>query len=1072
MAVIEDDEVIQIFIDESKEHLDGIEVDLLDIEQAGDNLDMDLVNKVFRAIHSIKGGAGFLGLDNIKNLSHEMENLLNLIRNSEIIPTPAVISALLSSLDMLKDLVNNHANSNDEDISEKLVELKGAISASLPEEKKESAEKTKDIFLPDGRLIFTLPELELQQAQKAGRILYLAEYDILRDIERKNITPMEVIKEIQLAGMLLESKVDVDAIGKIDEIGDTCPIPFFILFATVLEPDIIPGLVKIDPAKIYRYNDAQEMESIKEQPSVKEEVKPKKKKKKVEPKEEITETSPPELPAHEVKKEEAKPEPPAPPPVKKSIQSVESKKDTKPKPAKAPKSAAASSTLRVNIKILDILMNLAGEMVLTRNQLVQTFTINDKTALGNAIQRADLVTSELQEAIMSTRMQPIGVVFSKFHRVVRDMSESLGKEINLTIEGEDVDLDKTIIEAIGDPLTHLVRNSVDHGIETPDARRQAGKKLPATIQLKAYHEAGHVIIEVVDDGAGIDPQKVKKKALKTGIIEKDKLDEMSSNELVKLIFRPGFSLAKEVTDVSGRGVGMDVVHSNLIKLGGIIDINSKVGAGTSIRIKLPLTLAIIPSLIIAAGNERFAIPQVNLVELVRIPAAQVKKRIECIDDAAVIRLRGELLPLIHLSDTLKISRTFNKPPDGEVSPDKRLNIPDRRYEVEDGLNVKDTSINKKESRKVEQDRRIDPNSAVNIVVVSAGDLNYGIIVNELLDSEEIVVKPLGSHLRSIKTYAGATILGDGRVALILDVSGVRETMGLKTVKDEVKEKIIDKKLKDRQDAQSLLIVKNAADEQFAFPLGLVSRLERIHKNDIESSGGKTSIKYRGSNLILLSIEQAANVGMRDDVEHPYVIIFPFSGKEVGIVVSQIVDVVDISEAVDEKTFRQPGILGSSIILKETTMLVDPYGIVSIIMPEWVVQQEAVEKTEGEKAAILVVEDSKFFLNQIKAFTEEAGYNVVTALDGLEALQELENMENDINLILTDIEMPNLDGVDMTAQIRSNPRFENIPVIALTSVAGDAAEQRAIDAGIDEYLIKLDREKVLERVNYYLTHGRQ
>jgi two-component system chemotaxis sensor kinase CheA len=1091
MPIIEDDEVLQIFIEESKEHLDGIESDFLDIEEMGEHLDLEIVNKVFRAIHSVKGGAGFLGLDNIKELSHSMENLLNLIRNEELTPNSGIINALLEALDTLKDMINNYLKSNEMDIASQLASLKGATIASVPEAAKESIDHHIQIASPSGRPVFTVSEFELEQAGKGGRIIYLVEYDLLNDIERKKLTPMDVIKELQQAGILIDSQIDIDAIGNLSTLGDEIRIPFCVLFSTVLEEDIIPGLVKVDLSQIYRYTDDKQMKPLSAAENKAEVKVAKKKKKKGTEKNKKIEKSPSLSPKPIIEK-------PQKTPVQKAIKEVDShnsvqetaappqlEKPQKKKPASdsasaskqgknktiVPKvSTAKASSLRVNVTLLDKLMNLAGELVLTRNQLSQTFSSGDALALEKAVSEVDLITSELQAAIMSTRMQPIGIVFTKFQRLVRDMSKNLGKQVDLILEGEDVELDKTIIEAIGDPLTHLVRNSIDHGIELPNERAKAGKNLPALIKLSASHEAGQVIIQVKDDGGGIDPVKIKKKALEVGLMEKAQLDDLSTNEIIRLIFKPGFSTATEVTDVSGRGVGMDVVHSNLSKLGGAIDIFSDVGIGTTIRIKLPLTLAIIPSLIVEVEQKPYAIPQVSLVELVRIPASQVKDRVEKIDNAAVLRLRGKLLPLIRVTDALSLERTFKSNEDETSENCRRDKIYDRRsaHLSKENDNATDSEYGLRE----EDDRRASRQSAYNIAVVNAGDFNYGLIVDALLDSEEIVVKPLGSHIRQIKTYAGATILGDGKAALILDIMGISHTMDLRIVENKAKKHDVVKKSIDSTDAQSLLVIHNSLSERFGIPLGLVSRIEKINKSEIEETSGKKTIKYRGGSLLLCSIEDVANVKPREDVERPFVIIFPFAGKEVGILISQIVDVVTTGGDIDEETFRQPGVLGSSIIMEHTTLLLDLYGIVSTIMPEWVDERKIeTKRTKAGKSTILLIEDSKFFLNQVKNFVEDAGYEVLTALDGVEGLEVMKERGSEIDLILTDIEMPNMDGVEFAEQIRNNKAFFQLPMIALTSVAGEEAEKRAFDAGIDEYLIKLDREKVLERVAYYIKEGR-
>jgi len=690
--------------------------------------------------------------------------------------------------------------------------------------------------------------------------------------------------------------------------------------------------------------------------------------------------------------------------------------------------AVAENTLRVHVKLLDSLMTLAGELVLTRNQLLRAVASGDTLAIEATTQRVDLVTSELQEAIMSTRLQPLGTVFHKFQRVVRDLAKELGKETMLVIEGEEVELDKAVLEAIGDPLTHLVRNGIDHGIERPQVRQQAGKPKQATLKLSAWHEAGQVIIEVTDDGAGIDPHTIKDKALRMGLREHTQLDAMSDKELVKLIFLPGFSTAKQVTDMSGRGVGMDIVHTNLTKLGGTIEIESQVGRGTTFRIKLPLTLAIIPCLLVAVAGECYAVPQVNLVELIRVPAAQMADRLEYIGTALVMRRHGSLLPIVSLRDLL--GHRTPTPEQGSAG-------------------------------------------AVHILVVAAGDLHYGLIVDALLDSEEIVVKPLGQHLQGCQSYAGATILGDGRVALILDVVGIRTVMHLAEVKATpgAERQHATQDDQTRQDCQSLLLVRNAPHEQFAIPLSLISRIERISAHAIESRGGRRYMQYRGWALRLLALEEVAHVTPREETETLSVIVFTTGGREVGLMVSSILDVLEAEVTFDSMTFRQPGILGSAILMGHTTLLVDLFGLVAAALPDWVVKPERVVTQLGTQSTVLIVEDSHFFLHHIKNFVEEAGYEVYTAMDGREAIQVLETYGDKINLVLTDIEMPNLDGLGLTEHIRNDPRLASLPVLAVTSVCGEGAAKRGLAAGVDAYLMKLDQEKLLVSIAHYMTCGR-
>ncbi len=1095
MAIIEDQELLQMFLEESREHLDGIESDFLKIEEMGEDVDSELVNNVFRAIHSVKGGAGFLGLETIKDLAHSMENVLNLIRNEELVPTPEIVGVLLSSLDLLKELVEQYETSNEADIEEHIEALHKAASGEAPAPPGESAEgpgnsaeagspppeEDRDgpapstaqegsaapspggpveLKFPDGRRAFTVPLQDIEEAESQGKKVHAAVFDWAEDLDRKGRTPQNILAGLQLKGKVLASRVDQEEIPTLENQEGSPWVPFYVLF-TAPSGESLSDLLGLPPSNIYTATAAGALLPWSPEPPVPEE--PPSRGEKEAPRKEPLES----------KAAEAGEAPPSQPSKPKEEKTPPKKQESKGKPSPRPTRSVSpqSSTLRVHVDLLDRLMNLAGELVLTRNQLVQTFSNEDPAGLENAVQRTDLITSELQEAIMSTRMQPVGIVFHKFQRVVHDLSKSLGKQVKLVTEGEDVELDKTIIEAIGDPLTHLVRNAIDHGIEKPEVRERAGKKLPATVKLCAKHEAGQVVILVSDDGGGIDPARIRAKVLEMKLEEKEKLDALPDNEVIRFIFKPGFSTAQEVTDVSGRGVGMDVVFSNLSKLGGSVDIDSKLGQGTTVTIKLPLTLAIIPSLIVRIAGSRYAIPQVNLVELVRIPASQVCERIEKIDDAALLRLRGELLPLIRMTDVLGCKPRVENPETGEEMEDRRENLADRRSK-EIGGDSCEEKIRLQERRGGRGDRRKSAESAYNIAIVNSGELNFGLVVDDLLDSEEIVVKPLGRHLRNIKTYAGATILGDGKAALILDVTGISGTLNLRAVKDRAREKEkADAVASKIQDAQSFLLVKNSPDQHFAVPLGLISRLEKIRKDQIEVTSGKKTINYRGGSLVLCSIEDVADVEPLADVDNPFVLIFPFAGKEVGVLVSEILDVVEFQDKIDEETFRQPGILGSAIIEEKTTLLLDLYGLASALLPEWVEEKEEIRQIRSEETAtLLLVEDSKFFLNQVKGFTTDAGYQVRTALDGVLAMEILDDPETKIDLVLTDIEMPNMDGVELARRIRSHPRYSGVPILALTSVASEEMRNTAMEAGMNEYLIKLDRDKVLERIAHHLGRG--
>ena len=993
-----DDETLQVYVEESEEHLADIEKDLLTIEEMGSDIDENLVNKVFRAAHSIKGGAGFMGLNGIKELSHKLENVLGLIREKEMTPTSEVVSVLLTGFDRLNELMENVNASNEMDISSQANALENLTNSSLSQEDKESVERTVDISLPNGQVIFQICEFDMKQARKGGKFVYLVEYDLIHDIHYKNKTPLDIITKIQQSGMLIESKVDITSVGTLDD-DDINRIPFYALHASIIEPDLIGDVLELDSKYIHILSeDDNATDTAQEAPQ--------------------TEQKRPEPETIEQKAPE-----PKRPPKQKSPPSKKSGGD-KSEPAlpetKAEATFTKETSLRVNISLLDSLMNLAGELVLSRNQLIQSISSNNEHGLDMAKQRIDIVTSELQDAIMLTRMQPIGKVFSKFPRVVRELSKDLGKEVKLDLEGKEVELDKSIIEGLNDPLTHMIRNSVDHGIETPADRKESGKKETGRVLMRAYHEAGQINIEIIDDGKGIDGDVLAYKAIEKGLLTEDQVEAMSDKDRVNLIFLPGFSTAKTISDVSGRGVGMDVVKSNLDALGGVVDVQSIVGEGTTFRIKLPLTLAIVPSLLVSIGEERFAIPQVNLDELLRIPANQVKERIEVVGDAKVVRLREDLLPVLSLSDILGF----------EQQPSEKA-------------------------------------SAVNIAVVSAGALKYGLIVDKLHDSVEIVVKPLGRHLKSCNEYAGATILGDGRVALILDVGNLASRAELTNIEGGMTSST-EEDLQQNNilvgDIELFLLFRSSKTEQFAVPLNLVSRIERIKAHQMEKLGDRFVIQYMGGSIPLFAMHEVAAVKPIEEQQTYIVIVFIISGKEFGLLVTGPLDTAEVAVDVDDRVFKQPGILGSMVIRKSTTLIVDIYGFIKTIQPQWLEQEEAGEE---ERPTILLVEDAAFFREQVRAILNDEGFNVITAEDGVVAWNQLQAHDEEVSIVVTDIEMPNMNGFELSQKIKKDSRFSSIPIIAVTSLSEERHRIEGKKVGIDDYQLKLDRHKLIESIKKFI-----
>jgi two-component system chemotaxis sensor kinase CheA len=544
----------------------------------------------------------------------------------------------------------------------------------------------------------------------------------------------------------------------------------------------------------------------------------------------------------------------------------------------------------VDVGLLDKLMNLVGELVLARNQVLQYTSRCNESTFQATSQRLNLITTELQESVMKTRMQPIGNVWSKLPRVVRDLSASCGKQVRIEMEGKETELDKTIIEAIKDPLTHIVRNAVDHGIESPETRIARGKEAEGCLKMRAFHEGGQVNIEISDDGGGIDCARVRQKALDRGLITAEQAARLTDHEAFHLIFLPGFSTAEKVTNVSGRGVGMDVVKTNIEKIGGTVDLHSQLGEGTTLKIKIPLTLAIIPALIVTSCGDRFAIPQVSLLELVRLEAEQAAVQIELVHGAPVYRLRGQLLPLVYLNEQLKVESA--EPPTGE--------------------------------------------EPVNIVVLQADGRPFGLVVNHINDTEEIVVKPLGKQLKGVPVFAGATIMGDGRVALILDVLGIAQQAG---VVNETRNRSLGDPAPVRRgmdSRQTLLVFDAGQGSRMAIPLSMVARLEEFKRSSIEFSGAQEVVRYRGQILPLVRVARHVPVVREEsvyDTEVMQVVVHTEQGRSVGLVVGKISDIVQETITVKRHAYGN-GLFGSVVIQDQVTDLLDVRAVVRAADPSF------------------------------------------------------------------------------------------------------------------------------------------
>ncbi|MGC1540220.1 MAG: hybrid sensor histidine kinase/response regulator [Xanthobacteraceae bacterium] len=661
----------------------------------------------------------------------------------------------------------------------------------------------------------------------------------------------------------------------------------------------------------------------------------------------------------------------------------------------------ANQSIRVNVDTLEHLMTMVSELVLTRNQLLEISRRNEDTEFKVPLQRLSNVTAELQEGVMKTRMQPIGNAWQKLPRIVRDLSGELHKQIELEMHGADTELDRQVLDLIKDPLTHMVRNSADHGLETPAERAASGKPETGTIRLSAYHEGGHIIICIADNGRGLNTERIKAKALQNGLVNEAELEKMTEAQIHKFIFAPGFSTAASVTSVSGRGVGMDVVRTNIDQIGGTIDIKSVAGEGSSVTIKIPLTLAIVSALIVEAGGDRFAIPQLSVVELVRA-RANSEHRIERIKDTAVLRLRNKLLPLMHLKKLLKID-------DGSSS---------------------------------------DPENGF-IVVTQVGSQTFGIVVDGVFHTEEIVVKPMSTKLRHIEMFSGNTILGDGAVIMIIDPNGIAKALGASgNASHEIADENAAQRAGGAEQLTSLLVFRAGSSQPKAVPLGLVTRLEEIAADKIELSNGRSMVQYREQ---LMPLVQMAGVNIRTSGSQP-ILVFADDGRSMGLVVDEIIDIVEERLHI-EVAGSSDGILGSAVIKGQATEVIDVGHFLPMAFADWFSRKEMRPSMLAQ--SVLLVDDSAFFRNMLAPVLKAAGYKVRVAPNAQEGLVALRSGQS-FDVVLTDIEMPDMNGFEFAETIRADAHLASMPIIALSSLVSPAAIERGRQAGFYDYVAKFDR----------------
>ena len=686
----------------------------------------------------------------------------------------------------------------------------------------------------------------------------------------------------------------------------------------------------------------------------------------------------------------------------------------------------APQSIRVGVDVLENLMTLVSELVLARNQLLQISRTRDDPAFSAPLQRLSHITSDLQEGVMKTRMQPIGNAWAKLPRLVRDLARDLGKRIELHMHGEYTELDRQVLELMRDPFTHMVRNSADHGLERPEERRAAGKPETGRIQLNAYHEGSQILIEVSDDGRGLALDRIRAKALSRGFATEAELAAMTEAQLHQLIFRPGFSTAAEVTSVSGRGVGLDVVKTNIERIGGSIALHSRPGAGSCFTITIPLTLAIVSALIVEAAGERFAIPQAGVVELVharprkrpgvqpRVPPSSEEDGaawIEHIEDTPVLRLRDRLLPLVSLAELLRLPPATDEPP---VAGDAY------------------------------------------IVVTSVGTTTLGVIVDRVFDTEEIVVKPVAPILRHITMFSGNTILGDGSVIMILDPNGIARAAGVGSA-NEARRAVSTAQTMGMQSEErtSILLFRAGSEQPRAVPLGLVSRLEHIPRERVEGTGGRYVTQYRGQLMPLICLDPGQPLGSEEGRGTGLpILVFTEGERSMGLVVDEILDVVTDRLHI-ELGGAKPGVLGSAVIAGRATEVLDA--------GYWLVQagQDWFRPAGGHasRARVLCIEDSDFFRQMLVPTLSAAGYQVST-VESAERALALQDAGARFDVIVSDIEMEGLGGLGFARNVRAGGAWAALPLVALSgrTAPADIAAGRA--AGFTEHVAKLDRAALL------------
>ena len=989
------DDLLNEFLTESAESLAVIDVELVKFEQ--EPQDTAILQNIFRLVHTIKGTCGFLGLPRLESVAHAGENVLGKFREGTLEVTPGAVTLILGCIDTIRFLLGEleETGSEPEGSDQGLIDQLNALASgevAAPADVPSTDETAVSEAGESGAQEHAATEEAPANTPPVAEGGFPIAQELLDEVAEATGQGKQAATDVEIKAEGTDEQGPAGADTAVPDAGGTGAEEHAATGeAPANTPPVAEGGFPIAQELLDEVADAT---AEGKQAAADDEIVAGIKAEKTDGKDPAGDAAPPPKAAPKSGPETP---PAAAAPQKPSTAATE--KDL-PK-----ESSVAAQSIRVNVEVLEDLMTLVSEMVLTRNQLMQMVRGHDDSEFTAPLQRLSLITTDLQEGVMKTRMQPIGNAWAKLPRIVRDLSVEAGKKIEVQMVGAETELDRQVLELIKDPLTHMVRNSADHGLETPEERRQAGKPETGTIRLNAYHEGGHIIIQIADDGRGLDTERIKAKILENGIASESELEGMSEVEIQQFVFKAGFSTAQKVTSVSGRGVGMDVVRTNVEKIGGTIELKSAAGRGTTFTIKIPLTLAIVSALVVECGGQRFAIPQISVLELVRA-SAHSEHAIEMINDSPLLRLRNRLLPLVSLFNLFEMG-----------------------------------------------ERKVGLDDEVFIVVAQVGTYTFGIMVDKVFDTEEIVVKPVAPILRDIPFYSGNTILGDGSVIMILDPNGIAAATGQGAISAADAAETTDAAAAQGQEKSTVLIFRAGGEELKAVPLALVARLEEIDMATTEKSNGQFVVQYRGHLMPLIPFNPAHE--WKTEGRQP-VLVFTEGEHSMGLVVDDIVDIVEDDLNI-ELSAQEPGLVGSAVIDGKATSVIDAGYYLTRAFPDWFgTAATGAFDSESGATRVLLVDDSPFFRNLLTPLLSVAGYHVTAVGSARDALKMRETGVR-FDVIISDIEMPGMNGFEFAREVRGDARWENVPMVALSAHATEKDFERGREVGFNDYVAKFDRE---------------